>query len=53
MTYPQATLFKEKELFLPQKTDTKFSKIRSGMFIPDLDFFSIPDPGVIKTSGPG
>jgi hypothetical protein len=28
-------------------------KIRSGMFIPDLDFFSIPDPGVKKAADPG
>jgi hypothetical protein len=30
-----------------------FKKIRSGMFIPDLDFFSIPDPGVKKAADPG
>jgi hypothetical protein len=42
---------------LTQKTETKFSKIRSGMFIPDpgSGFFSIPDPGAKKAtdSGPG
>ncbi len=39
---------------LTQKTDTKFSKIRSGMFIPDpgFGFFSIPDTGFNKAPDP-
>jgi hypothetical protein len=50
-----------KEVFLTLKTDTKFSKIRSKMFIPDpgfLIFFHpgsrirIPDPGVKKAPDP-
>jgi hypothetical protein len=47
------------QVFLTQKTDTKFSKIRSGMFIPDpgscMWIFSIPDPGsrVQKSTGSG
>jgi hypothetical protein len=31
--------------FVTQKTDTKFSKIRSRLFIPDLGFKKPPDPG--------
>jgi hypothetical protein len=42
---------------LTQKTDTKVSKIRFGMFIPDhgSGFFSFqdPDPGVQKAPHPG
>ncbi len=40
------------KVFLTQKTDTKLSKIKSGMFIMDSGswpwFFSIPDPGSKK-----
>jgi hypothetical protein len=38
------------KVFLTQKTDTKFSKVIAGMFIPDpgSGFFPIPDPGVKK-----
>jgi hypothetical protein len=46
---------KNLSIFLTQKTDTKFSKIRSGMFIPDFDFFPsrIPDhPGAKKAPDP-
>jgi hypothetical protein len=43
--------------YFNSKNETKFSKIRSRMFIPDpgSGFFSIPDPGVKKApdSGPG
>jgi hypothetical protein len=40
--------------FLSQKTDTKFSKIRSGMLIPYLDFFlfQITYPGAKKAPDP-
>ncbi len=43
------------QVFLTQKTDTKFSKIRSGMFIPDPGsiFFSILDPGSGSRIHPG
>jgi hypothetical protein len=33
------------DLLQTQKTDTKFSKIRSGMFVLDPVSFTIPDPG--------
>jgi hypothetical protein len=40
--------------FLTQKTDIKFSKTRSGMFIPDpgFGFFPIPDTGFKKAPDP-
>jgi hypothetical protein len=47
-------------VFLTEKNDFKFSKIRSGIFIPDLDFSNpgvikhrISDPGLKKASDPG
>ncbi len=42
-------------VFVTQKNDIKFSKIRSGMFIPDpgSGYFSIPDPGVKQAPDPG
>jgi hypothetical protein len=44
---------KNLSIFKP-KTDTKFSKMRSGMFPdPGSRLFSIPDPGVNKALDPG
>jgi hypothetical protein len=43
---------KNSYIFNP-KTLSMLLKKLSGMFIPDLDFFPIPDPGVKKASDPG
>jgi hypothetical protein len=44
--------YKNSNIFKPKNSSMLFKNI-SGMFIPDLDFFPIPDPGVKKARDPG